>query len=86
MCQTHRTIQQKSIRRDFPGDPLVMNLPRNSGGVGLIGELRSHMPHGQKTKTYNRSNIVTNSVKTLKMVHIKKSPLKNSICKLKNKF
>jgi len=53
-----------------------MNLPRNSGGVGLIGELRSHMPHGQKTKTYNRSNIVTNSVKTLKMVHIKKKSFK----------
>ena len=30
------------------------------------------MPHGQKTKTKNRNNIVTNSIKTLKMVHIKK--------------
>jgi len=34
----------------------------------LIGELRSHIPHGQETKTLNRSNIVTNSIKTLKMV------------------
>ena len=42
----------------------------------LAGELRSHMPRGQKTKTYNGNNIVPNSVKTLKMVHIKKS-LKN---------
>ena len=31
------------------------------------------MAHGQKRETYHRSNIVTNSVKTLKMVHIKKS-------------
>ena len=30
------------------------------------------MPWGQKTKTENRSNIVTNSIKTLKMVQIKK--------------
>ena len=37
----------------------------------LVGELRSHMPQGQKTKTENRNNIVTNSIKTLKMVHIK---------------
>ena len=29
------------------------------------------MPRGQKTKTYNGNNIVPNSVKTLKMVHIK---------------
>ena len=39
----------------------------------LVGELRSHMPQGPKTKTENRSNSVTNSVKTLKMVHIKKN-------------
>ena len=30
------------------------------------------MPPGQKTKTENRNNIVTNSVKTFKIVHIKK--------------
>ena len=39
----------------------------------LVGELRSHMPQGQKTKTQNRSNIVTNLIKTLKMVHVKKN-------------
>ena len=42
----------------------------------LVGKLRSHMACGQETKTQNRSNVVTNSIKTLKMVHIKKS-LKN---------
>ena len=38
----------------------------------LVGELRSHMPHGQKTKIQHRSNTATNSIKSLKMVHIKK--------------
>ena len=38
----------------------------------LVEEIRSHVPPGQKTKTYNRSNIITNSIKTLTMVHIKK--------------
>ena len=37
----------------------------------LVGELRSHIPYDPKTKMQNRSNIVTNSIKTLKMVHIK---------------
>ena len=38
----------------------------------LVRKLRSHISLGQKTKTWNRSSIVTNSRKTLKMVHIKK--------------
>ena len=44
----------------------------------LVGELRSHMPQCQKTKTLkkkkkkNRNNIVIHSIKTLKMIHIKK--------------
>ena len=29
------------------------------------------MPHGQKIKTSNRSDTVTNAMKTFKMVHIK---------------
>ena len=41
-------------------------------GTSLMEELRSHMPHGQKTT----SNIVTNSIKTLKMVHIQKKKKK----------
>ena len=42
----------------------------------LIGEIRSHMPHSQKTETENRSNIITRAIKTLKMVHLKKKNLK----------
>ena len=37
--------------------------------LSLVRELRSHMPSSQKTKTQNRSSIVTNSMKTLKTVH-----------------
>ena len=36
----------------------------------LVGDLRTHMLPGPKSKT-SRSNIVTNSVRTLKLVHIK---------------
>ena len=37
-----------------------------------LEELRSL---GQETKTENRSSIVTNSIKTLKMVHTKKKKI-----------
>ena len=37
----------------------------------LVGGLSSQMPHEQKNQNINnRSNIVTNSTKTLKMVHV----------------
>ena len=57
---------------DFPGDPVVKTLLSNVGGSGLIPGwgATSHMSWDQKFKTENRSNIVTNSIKTLKMVHI----------------
>ena len=44
-------------------------------GVGEIpGQgTRDHVSLGQKTETENRSNTVTNSIKTLEMVHIKTS-------------
>ena len=35
------------------------------------------MPQDQKARRRNRSNIVTNSIKTLKMAHIKKKKKKN---------
>ena len=35
-----------------------------------VGDLRSHISQGQKTKQ-NRNNIVTNSIKTLKIIHLK---------------
>ena len=36
---------QKTNQGDFPGGPMVKNLPVNEGGTGLIHALgRSHMP------------------------------------------
>ena len=64
--------------REFPGDPEVKTSPSNAEGVGFIPDwgAKIHMPHGQKTKKKKkkrRNNFVTNSIKTLKMVHIKKN-------------
>ena len=42
----------------------------------LIRELRFHLPEGQEKKKKNRDSIVTNSIMTLKMVHIKKKKKK----------
>ena len=52
----------------FPGSSVVKTSLSNARVkiLSLVGELRFHLPHGQKTKTENRSNIVTNSIKTLK--------------------
>ena len=52
---------------------MVKTLPSNAGVQvqSLVGELRSDMPRSQKIKTENRNNIVTNSIKTFKKVHIK---------------
>ena len=61
--------------RDFPPGPVVKTSPSNAGGVGSIPGwgAKIPMPQGKKQNINNRSNIVTNSIKTLKikMVHIK---------------
>ena len=59
----------------LPWHPVMKTSPSNEGGTGSTPgqELRSHMPHGQKSKTQNRNTVVTHSIKTLKMIHIKKS-------------
>lgn len=45
---------------NFPCGPKVGTSSSNTWHAGLIPGQRSHMPWGQKT--YNRSNIVTNSI------------------------
>lgn len=40
--------------------------------VAKIPRHRTHVPHSQNTKAENRSSVVANSIKTLKMVYIKK--------------
>ena len=68
----------KKISQDCLGSPVVKTLPSNAGSVGSIpGEEAKIDPtclvaKKKKHKKQNRSNMVTNSKKTLKMVHIKK--------------
>ena len=50
----------------------------------LVGEIRSHIPHGQKKQNINnRSNTVTNSIKTLKWSTLKK---KKKLRKISNHY
>ena len=67
--------------RGFPGHLVVKTLPSNAGSMSSIPGLEAKIPYGsqkntqtKKTHTHikTRNNIVTNSIKTLKMVHIKK--------------
>ena len=61
-----------------PGTSLVVQwlricLPGKGVWVqSLVVELRPHTPRRQNKRNIKRSNVLTNSVKTLKMVHIKK--------------
>ena len=67
-------MQKNTYCGDLPGGPVVKILLSNAGVTvpALVRKLRSHLPPGQNTKDMkNRSNIVTNSIKTFKMVHIK---------------
>ena len=60
---------------DFLGNPVVKTFAFQCRGLqvqSLVEELRFHLPLVQKAKTENRSKIVTNSIKTLKIAHIKK--------------
>ena len=54
---------------------MVKTFPSNAWGAGLIPDQGGKIPHAscpKKPKTQSRSNIVTNSIKTLKMVNNKK--------------
>ena len=57
---------------------MVKTLPSNAGGEGSTPGPGAKIPHAsgpknkKQTNKKTRSNIVTNSIKTLKMVYIKK--------------
>ena len=62
---------------DFPGGPVTESLPSSSGDAGSIPGQGAEIPLAccqkkkkKKPKPFN--NIITNSMKTVKMVHIKK--------------
>ena len=53
---------------------MVKATPSNAGAAGLIPGQGAKIPYGlwlKKNKTKNRKNIITSSIKTLKIVHIK---------------
>ena len=60
---------KKECVRDFPGDPVVKTLPSNAGGEGSIPGQGGKIPYASlpKNQRWNRSNIVTNSIKSFKM-------------------
>ena len=79
MEKVSATQDIKNRTRDFTGGPLVKPSLSKAGGVRvqpLVSELR--FPHASQPKktTQNKSSMVTNSIKTLKIVHIKKKNLK----------
>ena len=64
-------IKDKSLGVSLVGQWLRPCLPMQGVQVQpLVGELRSHMPFGQKPK-HKTSNTVANSIKSVKMAHIK---------------
>ena len=50
---------------------MVKTSPSNAKGAGSIPGQRAKIPL-PRNQNINRNNIITNSIKTLKMVHIKK--------------
>ena len=69
MLHWRSKFYQNQSFRDFPGGPVV-----KAGSPGLIPGWGTKTPHGLWPKTKNnRSNIVTNSIKTLKWYTSKKN-------------
>ena len=64
---------------------MVKTSPSNTGDAGLISGWGIKIPHSSwpKNQSINRSNIVSDSIKTFKMVHIKKKKLLKRKKKLK---
>ena len=69
---------------NFPRGPEVNTGPSNAGGVGSLPGQGAKIPHDWQPKNQNikhRNNIVTNSIKALKMVHSKKKKKKKIFTK-----
>ena len=72
-CQKKK--KKKKHCGDFLGGPVVKTSLSSAGDAGSIPGLGAKIPHALQPKNQNikQSNFVTNSIKTLKMVHIKKN-------------
>ena len=67
------SYHEKEMDWGFPGGPVVKTSSK-AGGAGSIPGQGTKIPPALRPKKQNikQSNIVTNLIKTLKMVHIKK--------------
>ena len=65
-CQPIGTEKEKQLKKEEVVQWKIS--PSNAGGTGSIPSLgaKIHMPHSQKTRAQNRSNTVTNPIKTFK--------------------
>ena len=65
---------QESEKSDFPVGPVVKTLSSNAEVADSIPGQRAHPTCliGKKPKRKTKSNIAANSIKMLKMLHIKK--------------
>ena len=50
---------------------MVRTSPFSAGSVGLIPGWAAKIPHASRPKNQKRNNSATDSIKTLKMVHVK---------------
>ena len=78
-------FNERSSLGDFPGGPVVKTSSSNAGGVGSTPDQGAKIPRASRPKSQTnkqkkelkkkktRSNIVTNPIKTFKMVHIQKN-------------
>lgn len=87
-CCTALYVNYTSVKlgREFPGDPVVRMLSFQCERVGSIpGPELDPMPCGQKKnpQNINRNNIETNSLKTLKIIHLEKI-LKKKMVRIDN--
>ena len=46
-------VAREEMRRDFPGSPVVKNLPFNAKGAGLIPGQGTNIPHTSRAKNQN---------------------------------
>ena len=66
--------QKKKPHKDFPGSSVAETSPSNEEGTGLIPGWGAKIPHtsGPKHQNIQQKQYYKNSIKTLKMVHLKK--------------
>ena len=72
--KTRVPYHEKEMDWDFPGGAVVKTSPSKAGGAGSIPDQGTKIPPALRpnNQTIKQSKIVTNWIKTLKMVHIKK--------------